>query len=123
MKRALVMLAAAVFFAFPGDARADSNAEMMEKAVQILERVASIVQMNQDDCNTMGDKLSKVVDENAAFLAQAKSRADAMPSAERTALENRYRGRILAAIGKMKPGMDKCGANPKVQGALSRINR
>jgi len=122
MKRALVSIAAALLFAFPGDARADTNADMVEKAVQILERVASIVQMNQDDCNVMGDKLTKVVDENAAFLASAKSRADAMPPAERSAIESRYRTRVLAAIAKMRPGMQKCGSNPKVQSALARVN-
>jgi hypothetical protein len=123
MKRALVSIfAAAAFFAFSSDVRADSDVQMMEKAVQILERVATVVQMNQSDCDMMGDKLTKVVDENAAFLASAKSRADAMPSGERTALESRYRPRILAAIEKMRPGMAKCGTNPKVKGALSRVN-
>lgn len=122
MKRALVSVAAAVLFAFPGDARADSNSEMVEKAVQILERIASVVDANQNDCNIMGDKLGKIVDENAAFLAQAKARADALPPGERNAIESRFRGRIMAAIGKMRPGMMKCGSNPKVQSALARVN-
>jgi hypothetical protein len=123
MKRALVSIfAAAAFLAFPGDVRADSDVEMIEKAVQIFERVATVVQMNQSDCGVMGDKLGKVVDENAAFLASAKSRADAMPARERSAIEARYRPRILAAVEKMRPGMAKCGSNPKVTAALGRIN-
>ncbi len=122
MKRALVSVAAAVVFAMAGDARADSNAEMVEKAVKLFERVASVVDANQNDCSIMGDKLGKIVDENATFLAQAKARADAMPKHERSALEARFRPRILAAVDKMRPGMAKCGANPKVQSALSRVN-
>jgi len=95
---------------------------MIEKAVQILERVATVVQTNESDCDKMGGKLAKIVDENAAFLASAKSRAESMPAGERSAIESRYRPRILAAVEKMRPGMAKCGSNPKVSGALARIN-
>lgn len=122
MKRALVSIFAAAAFFVAGDVRAQSYADTVEKAVQILERIANAVDANQNDCNAMGDKLTVIVDQNAAFLAQAKARSEQLTPRARNAIEARFRDRILAAISKMRPGMMKCGSNPKVSAALARVN-
>jgi hypothetical protein len=126
MKRALVSIVAAFFVVVvvvPGDARADTDAEMMEKVVQVLERVATIVDMNKSDCNAMGDKLTAVIDEKGVLLAAAKARADALSPAEKQALEARFGARVRAAAMKLQPGLRACGSNPKVLAAVQRVRQ
>ena len=120
MKRALLSIVVAVFLVAPGDARADANGDA-EKMVRIFERVATIVEANRNDCNAMGDKLNAVIDENAAFLAEAKARSAAMSQAERDALQARYAARIQAATARMMPVMRSCATNQKVMSALRRV--
>jgi len=114
-------MTAALLLCAPGDARADTNADIAEKMVRILERVATIVDMNKSDCNVMGDKLNAVIDENSAFINDAKARSEAMTPAERDAIQARFSARVQAATAKMMPGMRACGTNPKVTSAIKRI--
>lgn len=114
-------MAAALFLAVPGDARADTNADIAEKMVRILERVATVVEANRNDCNAMGDKLNAIIDENGAFIADAKARSESMTAEERQQIQARFRTRIQAATAKMIPGLRACGSNPKVTSAIQRV--
>jgi len=121
MKRALLSMAAALFFVVPGDVRADTNADIAEKMVRILERVATVVEANRSDCNAMGDKLNAIIDENGAFIADAKARSESMTAEERQQIQARFRARIQAATAKMVPGLRACGTNAKVTSAIQRV--
>ena len=114
-------MTAALFLMSPGDASADTNADVAEKMVRILERAATVIEANKSDCNAMGDKLTAIVDENSAFIADAKARNESMSRAERDAIQARFRARIQAATARMMPGLRACMSNPKVSGALQRV--
>jgi len=115
------MTAALLLCAPGGDARADTNADIAEKMVRILERVATIVDMNKSDCNAMGDKLNAAIDENSAFIADAKARSESMTQAERDALQARFGARLQAATMRMMPGIRACATNSKVTAAIKRV--
>lgn len=102
-------------------ARADATGDFAEKAMQLIERAATVIDMNKSDCDVMGDKLNKILDENAAFVADAKARVDKMSEAEKNALQARYRQRLMAVKNKMQDGMAKCAQNAKVASALRRV--
>jgi hypothetical protein len=114
-------MTAALFLATPGDARADTNADIAEKMVRILERVATAVEANKNDCNAMGDSLNAIIDENSAFIADAKARSEAMSHAEREAIQARFRARIQAATMRMMPGLQACARNQKVMSAIQKV--
>jgi hypothetical protein len=121
MKRALLSTAAGLFLFVSGEARADANSDIAEKMVRLLERIATLVDTNKSDCNAMGDKLNAVIDENSAFIADAKARSGAMSQAERDAIQARYGARLQAATMKMMPGIRACATNPKVNAAIKRV--
>lgn len=121
MKRVLLSMLTVLFLVTPGDARADTNADVAEKMVRIFERMATVVEANRSDCNAMGDKLNTIIDENGAFIADAKARSAAMSQAERDALQARFGARIQAATMRMMPGMRACATNRKVTSALQRV--
>ena len=101
-------------------ASADTDAQLAEKLVQLVERGASIVQESQNDCNAMGDRLGKLADDNADLIRRAHERGDKMSASERADMETRYRPRLEAAAAKAAGGLRKCMSNPKVQDAIRK---
>lgn len=116
-------LAAALLVCVVGPARADTNAQIVERVVRVIEQAATIVQATKNDCNLMGDKLQKLGDENAALFREAKERDKTMTDAERDAIHQRFAARVQAAVQRMNDGLLQCLSNPKVREAARRMQQ
>ncbi len=126
MRRSSVVLAALAGAAVVGmasRARADTDAQMAAKVIQLVEFAAGVVDANKNDCNAMGDKLSRMANDNAAFIDQVKARAEKASPAELRALVAPYQARFQAAVAKAKPGLERCQSNPKVASVLQRVQQ
>jgi hypothetical protein len=105
-----------------GPAAADTNADIFEKAVRVMERAAEIVDANRTNCDHMGDKLSEHFDRNAQFMKDAKAMSERLSANEKHALELRFRPRIVSAVSRIQTGFDQCSGNAKVMAAIHKIN-
>ena len=114
-------LTTALLFCGLGPARADTNAQVVERVVRVVEQAATIVTATKNDCDLMGDKLGRLADDNAALLQDAKARDAKMTEAERDAIRQRYAARLMAATSKIMDGLRACMGNPKVGAAVRRL--
>ncbi len=115
---AIIIISAIV----PGSARADATSDVAERLLRLLDQGVTIVESNRNSCDAMGDKLGKLIDDNAALIHDAKTMADRLSAEQKKALETKYKARIEAAIARMDPGMQHCATNAKVMAALRKIN-
>jgi hypothetical protein len=65
---ALSAIAAPIGAAHAGD----SPEVIYDKQIKLVEAMASIIQDNTTNCHLMGDKLGKLMDDNAALLRDAQ---------------------------------------------------
>jgi hypothetical protein len=100
--------------------RADAATDIAEKVVVVIERAATVADMNKTNCDLMGDKLSKIFDDNQTLFQQARDLNDKLTPEQRTALAQRYQARMGAARRKLTPAVLACRSNPKVLAVISR---
>ncbi len=126
MARSSIVLAGLAGLAVVGaasHARADTDAQMAAKVIQLVEFAAGVVDANKNDCNAMGDKLSKIASDNSAFIDQVKARAEKATPAELRSLVAPYEARFQAAMAKAKPGLARCQSNTKVASVIQRVQQ
>jgi len=104
-------------------ARADTDTQMAAKVIQLVEFAAGVIDANENDCNAMGEKLSRMANDNSAFIDHVKARAEKATPAELRALTAPYQARFQAAMAKAKPGLDRCQSNPKVASVLRKVEQ
>jgi hypothetical protein len=117
MKHALVLLLA---LALPARSYADTNADQAEKAVVMLEQVATLVDANKDYCDVMGDKLDAWASANAAELKRLKEAGKQLSAEQKQAFSEKYQDRMRVLAVKMG-GARKCSGNARVTGAMKKI--
>jgi cell division protein FtsB len=103
----IATLVAAVYAAGTPDA-------IYDKQTKLVEQIASIVHDNQNDCDLMGDKLDRLVANNAALLREAQK----LTPEQTKQVEEDYKARGNAARARMVDGLIKCHANAKVKAAI-----
>jgi hypothetical protein len=121
MKHALVLVAALALIP-ARRVHADTNADNAEKAVVMMEQIATIVDTNKDNCDAMGDKLGTYMDKNGDQMKKLKAAGKTLTDAQKKAFEDKYADRVKAIADKMMPGLQKCHANAKVTGAMKKAN-
>ncbi|CAN5659992.1 hypothetical protein BH11MYX1_BH11MYX1_09080 [soil metagenome] len=118
MKQALVLIFA---LALPARSYADANADQAEKAVVMMEQVASLIDANKDNCDGMGDKLGAWTDANAAQLKQLNEAGKKLTAEQKQAFSSKYQDRLKALGSKMSSGLQKCSGNAKVTAAMKKV--
>ncbi|MCB9535641.1 MAG: hypothetical protein H6704_05185 [Myxococcales bacterium] len=114
MKRTLTVLTVAVCgFGFLGCSSPE------EKAVKMMEEMATISEKHQDDCDKMGEELGKLIDSNADLIKSLKDKKGS--EEEEKALKEKYGARLEAASKKMMGGVMKCATNEKVGAAMKKM--
>ena len=100
-----------------------SSAEISnaERSVQLMEKVASIVDTDKADCDQMARELNVFYDANAATIKELAAWGKTLSADEKKAMSDKYRSRILAASQKMAAGTQKCGTSKAVAEALARF--
>ena len=119
MKRFIIALSLALVVGLGGGhARADS---VGDRAVALVEKMATIVDDNKSNCDAMGDKLSAFFTANAATFKEMKDMEKSMSKEQKDAWAAKYKDRLAAAIQKMTGGLQACMTNPKVMDALKKM--
>lgn len=103
------------------DARATTNAELVEMIVQMFEQIATVVSHNGSSCDALGDSLEQYYNANAEFMRQARAAYEQIPPDEKKTLKDRYKTRYQAAIAKIQPGVVKCLSHPKVSTVVREV--
>jgi uncharacterized protein (UPF0261 family) len=120
MKHALVLVVALALI--PARVRADVNADYGERAVVMMEQIATIIDTSKDNCDAMGDKLGTYMDKNGAELKKLKDAGKTLTDAQKKTFMDKYAARMKAISDKMVPGLQKCSTNAKVTAAMKKVN-
>ena len=98
------------------------SSDPYESAVKVLEEMATIADSNKEDCDKMGDELSKFLDANKDKLeAASKLGKEEKDKEAAKKAEEKYKDRMTAAMAKMMPAQMKCAENAKVQAAMKKM--
>lgn len=119
MRKLLVVLAVLVLSP-ARSVHADVNTDHAERAVVMLEEIATIVDTNKDNCDAMGDKLTAYLDKNADKLNKLKAAGKKLTDKQKQDFSEKYKDRMKAVSAKMTPGMQKCAKNQKVADAMKK---
>ena len=119
MKKVLLF---AVLFALVAvrQSHADTNSDQAERAVVMMEEIATIIDTNKDKCDAMGDQLSAYLDKNGDELKKLKAAGKSVSDEQKKAFSEKYKARMQAVISKMATGLRNCGKNAKVNAAMAR---
>ncbi len=123
MKKILGFAFALSLASFPAG-RAGAAMSMEEagaKAIGLIEGMADIIDRDKDNCDKMGDELTKYEDDNAALIKELNETKDKRTEAEKKAFQEKYAARIKAAQQKMMGGGMKCAKNEKVKAAFMKF--
>lgn len=85
---------------------------LAEKAVGMLEEMAKAAETNANDCGKAATSLQAIVDKNKALI-EAGKKMDNDPG-KKAWFEQTYKDRMMGAMGKMMPLMEKCKDNPEL---------
>jgi hypothetical protein len=122
MKHALVLLLAlALPLALPARSYADTNADSAEKAVMMMEQVATLIDTTKDNCDVMGAKLDAWVSANTAQLKQLNEAGKKLSADQKKAFSEKYQDRMKALGTKMMAGLKQCSGNARVTGAMKKV--
>jgi hypothetical protein len=91
-----------------------------ERTVELVEEMAELFARHQGDCDRLGAELDAFATDNAARFADLK-RIGRLEGDARKTFDARYGARLQAAMKKLMAGASACMTNPKVEGALRRI--
>ena len=122
MRRAFGFALALSLASLPAVRAAHAAGETGEKVVVLVEQMAGIIDDNKKDCDGMGVKLNKFVDDNTEFMKKAQEEAKKKSEAERKEWEAKNKPRMDAAAKKMQEGMMACYKNDKVKGAMEKMS-
>jgi biopolymer transport protein ExbB/TolQ len=101
-------------------AGADTGAQQAERAVVMMEQVATVIDTHKDNCDAMGDALSAWMDKNAAELQRLKEAGAKLTAKQKQEFSDKYKDRMQAVGKKMMPALQKCGQNTKVTDAMKK---
>jgi hypothetical protein len=97
--------------------------ELGERMLSVIEAVAAAIEASGTDCAKMATAVDQVMTERADTLAAIRAQSQA--AVDDTRLESWVGGhqdRVQAAIARLGPGMKRCGADPRLQDAFSRLD-
>ena len=97
-------------------ARADEAADM-KKFMAFFDKIVDTVVADQDSCPKMATDLNKVIDANKDVLEMAKKYADSKKK-----MPPEMQKHMQEQVGRMMPGIQKCGQDKGVQAAFARLD-
>jgi uncharacterized protein YdiU (UPF0061 family) len=116
------VLAAALCLLSSARARAEMSMDQAaEKAIGLIEGLASIVDTDKASCDKMGTDLTKFLDDNSSTIKDLNAIKEKRTEADKKAWREKYATRLDAAQKKMTPGIQACQANDKVKAALMKM--
>jgi hypothetical protein len=111
---ALVLAPALVVACAPPDRDAKKRVEVdTARWTALVERTAELVDADRGDCARMASDVHALLGANAALIKAANAALG-----DGFKLPDDARAHVTAAIGRMMPGIDACGAEAEVQQAF-----
>ena len=104
----------------PSDAELNA---MFEQTLAFLGDMAKAVGDNEKDCKKMASAIDETMTKHMSLLQKAKS-FEGNEDVDKKADEfmKAHESEMVAAQGKMGPGLQACAADPDVQKAMSRFD-
>jgi hypothetical protein len=122
MKKTLGFALALSLLSLPAlRAHAMTIEEAGEKAIGLMEQMASIIDKDKDACDKMAADLNRFQDDNAALLKELNEIKGKRTDADKKAFREKYAARLKAAQEKMTPGAMKCEKDEKVKAAMMKM--
>ena len=123
MKKTLAFALALPLLSLPAlRAQAEMSKEAAgAKVVELFEGIADIVDKDKDNCDKMGDELTKYEDDNAALIKELNETKAKRTEADKKAFQEKYGARLKAVQQKMMAGGMKCNKNEKVKAAFLKF--
>jgi hypothetical protein len=90
-----------------------------DMAVVLFRKLHGVVKTNAGDCDAMGGGLESLVEENQAFIKEA--RAYKTDVAFTRWFDHTYGPELAVLAGELGPVLQNCSGNPKVQAAMQRF--
>ena len=100
-------------------AEAAKDAEALVKG---LEKLATIAEDNQANCDAMGDAMIAFLKKDAGVLKELTARMDSLDADTQEALRVKFEAQINAAGEKFMTGAMACFENAKVQQAMAMLD-
>lgn len=97
-------------------ARADETSDM-KKFMAFFDKIVDTVVADQDSCPKMATDINALIDKNKDVLEMAKKYANSnkkMPAEMQKHMQEQ--------VGRMMPGIQKCGQDKGVQAAFARLD-
>ena len=105
----------------PAEQPAAGDAELEAKGVEVMTKMADIMDANKGDCDKMGAELSSFLEAEKGTLDQMKEFGDKQTDEQKKAFEEKYATQMEQAMAKMGPAIEACKDNAAVQAAMSKM--
>lgn len=97
-------------------ARADETSDM-KKFMAFFDKIVDTVVADQDNCPKMGADVNTLIDKNQDVLEMAKKYAKSNKK-----MPPEMQKHMQEQVGRMMPGIQKCGQDKSVQAAFARLD-
>jgi hypothetical protein len=89
-----------------------------DRWLAFFDKFVAYIDADQNDCDKMAKDLGAHLDANQALMAKAKAASAAGKKLPAAAQQH-----MMDTLGKLGPGIQKCGSNEKVAAVMSKIPR
>lgn len=97
--------------------------ELGEKMVELMEKMAGIVDANKDNCEKMATAVTAFVASNEDLLKKAKEAESKLSPEQKQAFMMKHAAHVQGAALKMAAGMGACQNNEAIMKAMQAIGR
>ncbi|MDQ3363927.1 MAG: hypothetical protein M3680_00645 [Myxococcota bacterium] len=98
------------------EAKKELSAQDADKFLAFFNKFVDGVVAAKEDCVKMAATINSLIDANQDLIKKANA-----AKAEGKDLPQAAKDKMMARVKEMMPGMQKCGADPKVQAAMKRM--
>lgn len=93
------------------------SAADIQPFIAFIDKLVEVVVADKDSCPKMAADVNKLIDDNAELMKKAAAAKAAGKQMPKDAKDH-----MVASMGKMAPGMQKCGTDKDVQKAFGRMD-
>jgi hypothetical protein len=105
----------------PAEQPAAAGGDIEARGVEVMTKMADIMDANKGDCDKMGAELSSFLDAQQGTMNEMKEFGDKQTDEQKQAFEAKYATQMEEAMGKMGPAIEACQDNAAVQAAMSKM--
>lgn len=101
-------------------AEGDKSEAIRDSTIALLEQIADAADENQDDCGAMARQIDTLLHRSADLLEAAKAMKKG--DTQDQEMQEKYQPRMMAAMGKLMPALEKCRNNEALKKAMEKLD-